>query len=48
MGAPAGTLNQFFIVLGFLAGFWISYLILPHGCLLLSHNDFLDCLRTTP
>lgn len=29
MGASAGTLNQFFIVFGFLTGFWAGYLVLP-------------------
>jgi hypothetical protein len=27
MGAPAGTLNQFFIVLGIFSGFWMGYLV---------------------
>jgi len=48
MGAPAGTLNQFFIVFGFLAGFWVGNLVLPHGCLLLTHDDFISCLTLTP
>ncbi len=28
MGAPAGTLNQFFIVFGILCGFWIGFLVI--------------------
>ena len=48
MGAPAGTLNQFFIVFGFLAGFWVGYLVLPQECLIIDEDQFLNCLVLSP
>lgn len=31
MGAPAGTLNQFFIALGIFMGFWMGNLVLNNS-----------------